>query len=87
MISSHSTLENSLLCIQALRKSSKWKSMESRKNFLNEVAFKLSIKHPSDWGKITYQRFCDLGGRTLLNNYYNGSLFNCLQDVYKGMIT
>jgi hypothetical protein len=59
--------------------------MENHKNFLDEIAKKLNIKTPSDWGKVTYDYFCGSGGSTLLNTYYNGSLFTCLQSVYKGI--
>lgn len=62
-----------------------WKLEENRKLFLDDIAKKLSIKKPSDWGKVTVQHFYDLGGSSLLNNYYNGSLHACLQSVYKGI--
>lgn len=57
--------------------------MENRRNFLDEIVKKLDIKKPSDWGKVTVKRFFELGGSSLLN-YYNGSLFGCLQSVYQG---
>jgi hypothetical protein len=63
-----------------------WKSMENRKNFLDETAKKLNIKTPSDWGNITKLQFQKLGGNSLLSNQYKGSLFKCLQSVYKGII-
>lgn len=61
-----------------------WGSIDNSKNFLDKVAKQLSIQAPSDWGKVTSWRLCELGGRSLLN-YYNGSLFACLQSVYKGI--
>lgn len=57
--------------------------MENRRRFLDEVAMKLNIKNPRDWGKVTTRRFFELGGISLLK-YYNRSLFACLQSVYKG---
>lgn len=62
---------------------SHWKSIENRKKFLDEVAIKLDVKTPSDWGKVTKQRFCEVGGSRILS-YYNNSLFYCLHTVYKG---
>lgn len=62
-----------------------WKSLENRKTFLDEVARKLSITTPSDWGKVTTHQFFKLGGGGLLNTHYRGSLFACLQSVYKGI--
>lgn len=59
--------------------------MENRKKFLDEVAKTLEIEHASDWGKVTTAQVYELGGGSLLSNYYNGSLFACLQSVYKGL--
>jgi hypothetical protein len=47
---------------------------------------KLNIKTPSDWGKVTVQQFYAFGGSSLLKYHHNGSLFTCLQSVYKGII-
>lgn len=58
--------------------------MENRKKFLDEVANKLNIQNPRDWGKITTSQIHEIGGGSLLTTYYNGSLFYCLQSVYKG---
>lgn len=44
---------------------------------------KLNIKNPKDWGKVTLHQLNELKGAGLLN-YYKGSLFTCLQSVYKG---
>lgn len=52
---------------------------------MDEVALKLNIKKPSDWGKVTKLEFFKLGGSSLLTSYYNSSLSSCLQSVYKGM--
>lgn len=60
-----------------------WKSLENRKNFLEEIRIKLGVKNSKDWGKVTIQRFKQLGGSTLLN-YYDGSLVSCLQASYPG---
>lgn len=59
--------------------------MENRRKFIEEVACKLKIKTPSDWGKVTTRIVHELGGGALLTKYYNGSLFACLQSVYKGL--
>lgn len=62
---------------------SHWQSMENRRKFFDEVAINLNIKNASDWGKVTIRQFCKFGGAGILN-YYNNSLFSCLQSVYKG---
>lgn len=58
--------------------------MENRKKFLDEIAKKLNIKKPSDWGKVTVQHLQELGGSAFMR-LYNDSLFTCLQSIYKGM--
>lgn len=61
-----------------------WKSMENRKMLMDQIAKKLNIKNPSDWGKVTQNCIYELGGCSLLTRYYNGSLFACLQSIYQG---
>lgn len=63
---------------------SHWKSMENRRKYLDAIAIKLNIKTPSDWGKVAIRHVYSLGGYGILS-YYNGSLFTCLQSVYKGI--
>lgn len=58
--------------------------MENRKIFLDQLALKLNIKKPSDWGKIPVKKVQEHGGNALLLTYYKGSLFHCLKSVYKG---
>lgn len=58
--------------------------MENRRIFLNEVALKLNIKNPRDWGKVTANQIYELGGISLLHSRYHGSLFACLRSVFKG---
>lgn len=64
---------------------SHWKSRENCKIFLDELARKLNIKSPRDWGKVTIREFHRYGGSALLTLYHNSSLFSCLQSVYKGI--
>lgn len=61
-----------------------WKSMENRKKYMDELAVKLNISHPSDWGNVSIQRIYELGGGSFLKLYYNDSLLACLQSIYKG---
>lgn len=60
-----------------------WKSYGNCKRFLDEVAVKLHVKSPNDWGRIKIQQIIELGGASILRQY-KGSLFACLQSVYKG---
>lgn len=61
---------------------SDWKATENRKNFMDELALKLNIKSPKDWGKVRLRTIYEQGGGALLNKYYGGSLFTCLQSLY-----
>lgn len=60
-----------------------WKSIENHKKLLDEIAIKLNIRSPSQWGKVTRYQVRGFGGGRLLN-YYSNSLYKCLQSVYKG---
>lgn len=68
-----------------LKASNSWKIAENRKQFMDTIALHLNIQKPSDWGKITSSRIFELGGVTMLKNYYKGSLFACLQTLYPSM--
>lgn len=61
-----------------------WKSKANRRKFLDQVAVKLKIQKPSDWGKVTKIQFHEYGGGYLLNNFYRGSPYDCLSSVYEG---
>lgn len=63
---------------------SHFENMENQKEFMDEVAKKLNIKNPSDWGKIRTQQIFNLGGQYLIIHYYGGSVYRCLKSVYKG---
>lgn len=64
--------------------STKWKPLKNRKEFLDTLAKKFKIESPHEWGKVTVSRIYNEGGSALLNEYYNGSLFECLKSVYRG---
>lgn len=63
---------------------SHWKLISNQKKFMDQLAIKFNIQEPKDWGKITAQQLHENGATSILNNYYSGSLFGCLQTVYKG---
>lgn len=60
-----------------------WIDKTTRYQFLDEVAKKLKIQKPSDWGRVKSETFSKCGGAYLLN-LYGGSMYNLLQNVYKG---
>lgn len=63
---------------------SRWKVLENRRKFLDAVKIKFNISTPRDWGRITVSAISNLGGSSLIKNYYEGSLFKCLQSIYSG---
>lgn len=62
---------------------SHWQSMDNQKKVLDEIAMKLNIKNPKDWGKVTKFQFYELGATSLLNSY-GSSPFACIKSIYKG---
>lgn len=51
---------------------------------MGDIALKLDIKKPSDWGAVSVDQIRELGGHLLIKSYYQGSLFQCLQSLYPG---
>lgn len=58
-----------------------WRKIENQRNFFNELARKLSIKTPSDWGQFTSEVVAANGGRTISSRYH-GSLQEMLKTLY-----
>lgn len=64
-------------------KNKRW-CIESERNLFAELANKLDIRHPSDWGKISVQTVLKNGGRSIMANKYNNSLIKALHSNYPG---
>lgn len=60
-----------------------WTLKINQRNFLDNLASKLNIEEPRDWGSITIHQVSAHGGITLLGNYQQ-SLFRTLKSVYPG---
>lgn len=65
--------------------SRKFSTTENRRKYLDEIALKLNINNPSDWGKISTRELRRAGGASLLN-CYNNSIFETLQSIYEGIL-
>lgn len=61
-----------------------WNSKENQRNFFEGLKLRFQIKEPHDWGKVTVRDVNANGGLSLLNHYFNGSLFEGLQSTYPG---
>lgn len=55
----------------------------NQRKFLDNLAIKLNIETPRDWGNITIQKVAANGGISLLGIYQH-SLFRTLKGVYTG---
>lgn len=60
-----------------------WNNPNNSKSFLHDIANRLDIKKPEDWGKVTRQTIKEHKGRYLLEKH-RGSLFLTLQSVFPG---
>lgn len=60
-----------------------WLHKANQRIFLNSLAKKLSIKYPSDWGRITAREIIENGGGSLLK-HFGWSSPKMLQSVYAG---
>lgn len=61
-----------------------WNDKETQKNFLKEVAVKLRIKQPKDWGFQTRAIINSFGGSGLLA-HHNYSLYSALCNLFPGI--
>jgi hypothetical protein len=60
----------------------RWKSRDDQKAFFDDLASKLGISTPRDWGRISKRKVFQQGGGGLLSNYYGSSLFKALKNIY-----
>lgn len=58
-----------------------WLKRDNQLAFLNDLSKKLSIRYPSDWGKITAKEFVENGGGSILK-HFGGSTSKLLRTVY-----
>lgn len=59
-----------------------WMRMENQRLFCDWASKQLGINSDSDWLRITSSDFLPLGGYTLINNYYLGSIQALVRAVY-----
>src|SRR5689334_2301935 len=60
-----------------------WKRKENQKYFLEELASKLGVKEPQDWGKVTTQKIIENNGSSLL--HIHKSLRRALEENFPGL--
>ncbi len=74
-----------------------WSSRQSQRHFFDSIAKRLSIydivefcitcidiETAEEWYKVSVHTVCRMGGASLLNMYYHGSLTEALKAVYGG---
>jgi hypothetical protein len=58
---------------------------ENQKEYLEQISKRLNILKYEDWYQFSSQDLEDLGGGTLLNVYYGGSILKALSAIYPGL--
>ncbi len=59
-----------------------WKLRSNQRELMDAIAKKLNISHPDGWYKIKGDTLRQHGAKTVLDNYYNGSISKLLTKVY-----
>lgn len=62
-----------------------WFRTSNRKSFFESLAKDLNIKTQQDWAKLTNRKLAKMGALSILNEYYQGSLFKALQHLFPGI--
>ncbi|MBL4884777.1 MAG: hypothetical protein JKY95_09620 [Planctomycetaceae bacterium] len=57
-----------------------WQDVDNRRAYLRWLGKQLGFTKLSDWYKLNRQHFSDHHGESIFISYYNGSIFNALQD-------
>lgn len=70
----------------ARRSNGFWSIKGNQKEFFDEIAARLKITSPSDWGKLSPKVINQHGGSSIIKKY-NGSFFQALQQVYPGFLS
>lgn len=64
-----------------------WTHKANQRHFFDQLATKLKICHPSDWGKVkSLTVLKQIGGCSVLR-CYQSSLFQALNQIYPGFIS
>ena len=59
-----------------------WRDVDNQRAFFNHVYKQLGLKCMVDWISVSDSDVHQLGGKILLNTYYNGSSILALQTIY-----
>ena len=59
-----------------------WKNKENQIKFFEKIKKELNIKNPKEWGNISIHQIIEKGGGSILNGYYENSLFKALNSIY-----
>jgi len=58
-----------------------WSSKTNQRDYIDWLGNQLGIGHPADWYNVTEQDFIDNYGITLLGQYYESSISDCIMTV------
>lgn len=59
-----------------------WRSEKNQRIQMDEMAEQLGIETQHDWYKVTTRQLQRIRGRSIIQDYYNGSLLNALKAIY-----
>jgi hypothetical protein len=59
-----------------------WLDLQNQKNFFQKISKDLGIQTLDDWYKVSVSEVAALGGKSLLNTHYEGSLIKALMTLY-----
>ena len=59
-----------------------WSNIENQRKYFNWLSNQLNIKSNEDWYNIKIEQIISLYSSSLLNKYYDGSLYLALKSIY-----
>lgn len=59
-----------------------WHNLQDQRLFFEQLASKLNLKSPQDLVKIPKKTITEFGGKRLIDEYYNGSIFQAIKAIY-----
>ena len=59
-----------------------WLNIENQRKYFNWLSNQLNIKSNEDWYNIKLEQINSFYGSSLIQNYYDGSLYSALKSIY-----
>jgi len=59
-----------------------WRDKVNQNNFFDWTGIQLRYKHMADWYNVTLEDIYECGGKALMDDYYNKSIYKALSTIY-----